>query len=622
MQNIICSEYQAIIYLTIMLKGGNIRKLALLIIGGIFALTGLFFGSRSIVNNRYSSKIPELPESISLSAPVKMQISDALIKAHRFPSAENLGMLGMVYHSSANYNQAALCYELAIKRSKSEWIWNYYLGYLNMEMGVSDAAIENFKRVFETNQNVYHAWYYLGEEYKNLRKNEQAEESFGNIISIQNSRPAREKSNRYDYFPLGTYARFQLARIYFDSGRIDLSEQMLKEIIQNNRSFGPAYRLLGNIYSMQGDIPLSKRYGVRANDLLAFSPPVDTLVDRLALMSRSELYLLKKIDEAENSIYPEWAMKLVDKAIKYIPDNKYLISKAIKICFMLDLDEKAISYTDQHIDYFQENFTEMNNMGMLFFQKGLYTQSMKYYARALELKPDDAKVQISMAMCSWTVGEKKKAHEILDALLETNQSNPEVLTDITSLLFDLGEEEKALRYLTRLKQLSPTNPKVQKMAGGIAEKNGNIQEAVSLYESSFKGNPEDLTTIRYLGNLLIRQLMWERAMELYREALDFHPNDPYLLERLGTLLVTCPDPKLRNIEEGKDYSERAFIHTTSRSITLISAGRSLALAYAELGDKQNAHSIISMTINIARAENISQAYQQELENISQRIQSP
>ncbi len=581
----------------------------------------LVFVVRAVINNQYSSKIPELSESISLSVPVKMQISDALAKAHRFPSAENLGMLGMVYHSSANYEQAAQCYELALKRDKSDWIWSYYLGYLNMEMGASDAVIDNFSKVIETRQNVYHAWYYLGEQYKNLRKNEQAEKSFSNIVNTENRRSARKNASRYDYFPLGTYARFQLARIYFDSERIDLAEQTLKEIIQNNRSFGPAYRLLGNIYSVKGDIPLSDRYGVRANDLVAFSPPVDTLIDKLVLISRSELYLLKKIDEAEKSIYPEWAMKLVDNAILYIPDNKYLISKAIKICLMLNLDQKANSYVDQHIAYFQESFTEMNNMGMLFFQKGLYPQSLKYSIAALELNPDDSKIQISMAMCYWTVGEKQKALEILNGLIEENQNNPDVLAEITSLLFDLGEEEKARGQLTRLKQLAPTHPKVQKMAGGMAERKGNIQEAINMYEASFRGDPEDLSTIRYLGNLLIRQLMWDRAMGLYREALEYHPNDPFLLERLGTLLVTCPDPTLRNINEGKDFSERAFIHTTSRSLTLISAGRSLALAYAELGDKQNAQSIINMTINIARAENISQAYQKELENISQRIQT-
>ncbi len=124
-----------------MFKGGNIRKPVLLIVGGIIALMVLVFVVRAVINNQYSSKIPELSESISLSVPVKMQISDALAKAHRFPSTENLGMLGMVYHSSANYEQAAQCYELALKRDDSQWIWSYYLGYLNMEMGASDCSL-------------------------------------------------------------------------------------------------------------------------------------------------------------------------------------------------------------------------------------------------------------------------------------------------------------------------------------------------------------------------------------------------------------------------------------------------------------------------------------------------
>jgi len=130
-----------------------------------------------------------------------------------------------------------------------------------------------------------------------------------------------------------------------------------------------------------------------------------------------------------------------------------------------------------------------------------------------------------------------------------------------------------------------------------------------------------MSTIRSLGNLLLKQEMWDPYIGLLRSALEYHPNDPYLLERLGTILVTCPDPAHRNTREGRDYSERAFIHTDSRSMTLVSAGRSLALAYAELGDKQNAWSIINMTLNIARRENISPSYQEELQSIARRIQT-
>ena len=41
--------------------------------------------------------------------------------------------LGMVFHSGSFYDKAAQCYKLTIKRDKSAWIWDYYLGYLSKE---------------------------------------------------------------------------------------------------------------------------------------------------------------------------------------------------------------------------------------------------------------------------------------------------------------------------------------------------------------------------------------------------------------------------------------------------------------------------------------------------------
>jgi tetratricopeptide (TPR) repeat protein len=237
------------------------------------------------------------------------------------------------------------------------------------------------------------------------------------------------------------------------------------------------------------------------------------------------------------------------------------------------------------------------------------------------LRPKDVEIQNSLAICYWYMGDKQKSLGILDEVIEENQDNPDVLANVTNLMFDLGEDEKARSHLIRVKQLAPEHPKVQRMFAGIAEQEGNFQEAISLYESSFNNDPEDLSTIRFLGNLLYRQKIWDKYIRYFRTALEHHPNDPYLLERLGTVLVSCPDPAWRNTLEGRDFSERAFIHTTSRSITLVSAGRSLALAYAELGDKQNATTVIHMTINIARRENIAQSYQKELENIARRIQT-
>ena len=122
---------------------------------------------------------------------------------------------------------------------------------------------------------------------------------------------------------------------------------------------------------------------------------------------------------------------------------------------MSNSDQQAESYVDQHIGYFPESFTEMNNMGMLFFQKRIYPQSIKYFTRALAIRPDDAEIQNCLAICLWSTGNQQKSLEILDGLIEEYRFDPEILANTTNLLFDLGEDEKAMVSLTRLKQLSP-----------------------------------------------------------------------------------------------------------------------------------------------------------------------
>jgi tetratricopeptide (TPR) repeat protein len=570
---------------------------------------------RFIIINPVSREIPKVSDNTILSQPVKEQISEAFKKARRNPTAENLGMLGMVYHSSANYSEAAKCYELAINRSKTDWIWNYYNGYLNMEMGNSDAAIKNFAQVTEKKPEIDLAWYYLGEEYKNLRNTELAEKSFGRIQSGKIKTTAAKAATRQDHFSLKTYAKFELSRLYFDTGRPDLAEKSLNELIQSEYLFGPSYKLLGNIYNLKGDTILGNRFTVRANDLINFSPPVDTLMDKLVLLSRSELYLLKKIDEAEKSFHSDWALKLVNQGLQYMPDNNYLISKAIKIYLWKNLNEQAIAFTDKHLALFNDNATEIKNTGMIFFQKGIYPQAARYWTRALELKPDDIMTQEYLAKCFWATGERQKSLEILNEITEKNQDNPDVLADVTDLLIQFGAKEEATGYLTKLKKLAPTNPKVQKISGEIAQANGEIRDAITFYESSFRGAPEDVQTIRNLGDLYLTQKMWDKYISLYRKALEFHPNNPDFLARLGETLISCPDPSLRNIAEGKEFTERAFTYYNCPPDILIVTGSHLAYAYSMLGDKQKAITTISQTINIGRRQNIPADQQAKLENM-------
>ena len=597
----------------------NTRKKILFIVGGFIGLTLAVLLYLNVVSNQNKKGIPEISDTSNLSLVVQEQISDALKKARRKPTAQNVGELGMAYHSSTHYNQAVQCYQLAIEKNKSDWKWYYYLGSISMELGDAGKAVENFNRVTAINPDISLARYYLGEAYSNLRQNDLAEKAFSEV-AVKNNIPGGKAATRIDNFPLGVYAMFQLSKVYFETGRLDLAEETLKTLIKTNDLYGPAYRLLGNVYSTKGDVASGEKYTVIASDLLPFSPPVDTLADRLTMLSRSELFLLKKIDEAKNSAYTDWAHLLVEQGLKFFPDNPDLVSKAIDIYLWKNLNQKAAALTDKHIKTNIGNYDELVAMGMKFFNKGIYNEAIKYLTNAWALKSEDYEIYVSLAFSYWKTGDKQKAEELLTRAAETNPDKAEVLAGVTYTFIRIENYEKAGYYLNRIKQLAPDNPRIQKISGKIAESNGDTMAAISLYESSFKGNPKDIETINSLADLLIDKALWQRFYNFYKEAIRQNPNNPEFLEKWGTFYLACPDKSFRNIDESVEYSKRAFINIYSPPHIVLSAGKNLAVAYLIKRDKENALNAVNKTISYAQRNNAPQNIKQELEKLRNEIQ--
>jgi tetratricopeptide (TPR) repeat protein len=597
------------------------RKALLISLAVAAAAILIYFLITFIMVIPYRVQIPSIPDAKNLSGPLNNQLSVAQRNAYKKPCSENLGLLGLAFHSNSFYDKASVCYSLAIKRKKGDWKWNYYLGYLNQEMGDPRSAIKNYNEVTRIKPDLFLAWYYKGECYQKTGVNDSAEIAFNTIISGMDKNAILKTRERYDYFPLVTYSMYDLARIYMNSGRVEQAEKLLTDIVNYQRAFGPAYRLLGNVYNINGNESLSSQYLVRAGDLTVNPSPVDTLIDRLSLISRSDNYLLKKIDEAEKSIFPEYALKLVNHSMQYFPENKYLVAKAVRLYLIRDMGKVALQYLDKHYNYFKSDFKELKGVGDLLYSKEYYTEAMNYYLQAEKLKPDDGQVQSCIVICLSREGRRDQALNTANSYLSKNKNNPALLADGITLLLDLGETEKAVRWLSVLKSLSPSPAKVKQLTGMLADKGGRWNEALENYYAAFAADPSDLTTVRLLGNLLVRQKLWGKAIAHFRKALEFHPNEPYILERLGTLLVTCTDAGLRDVGQGRYFCERAFINISSHSVTLISAGRSLAIAYALLGDKQNALKVIRMTIDSADEQDVPDSYREDLRNLLNKFNS-
>jgi tetratricopeptide (TPR) repeat protein len=279
-----------------------------------------------------------------------------------------------------------------------------------------------------------------------------------------------------------------------------------------------------------------------------------------------------------------------------------LISRAIPRYFAAGNDDKAFDYMDKHFKSFIDDFDELIKMAGLIFEKGYNPQAMTYFNQAKKLQPQNSKLALWLS----SRGMQNEAIVLLNEQITKDPKNTEILVDAVKLILRMGKREMAKSYLAKLKEVSPSNTDALKLSGAIAEEEGKLNEAFSIYEEAFKNDPKDLDIIKYLAEIYYKKKMWDKAMIHLRSALNSYPNMPFLLEGLGNLLITCPDPKLVNITEGIEYSERAYINYKSNISVIISAGRNLAKAYSILGDKQRAAIFINQTNSLAKKENLPQ----------------
>ncbi len=548
----------------------------------------------------YGPKIPDLPELSTLNIELRKQIRDAHRKAHKKPSSNNLGTLGAVYHSSQLYEKAADCYRIAIKRDGSSWIWSYYLGCLDKEMSKPQDAINNFKKVLEENPRAYNALYYMGEEYQNIGLNDEALSVYAEIAGRDPVTQYRSGKFRKDYYPLSIYAKYQTARIHFNLKDYDKAEEVLNDIL-GDYSYGPAYRLLGSLYSAKGDSAASEACMIRSNELLHITNPVDTLTDLLALRSRSESFILKQIDEADYDSYLDWANTLINNALSYAPDNKYVVSKAVKIMLRTQSGNRAADLLDAHFANFSDNLPELKEVADILYINELFAQSARYYLRAIELDPGDTEIQANLIISMFRDNKAQAADDLLIKFVKDQPGDPEVLINASYISILTNKWDQADNYLKQLEEISPSDPKGLLLSGLCKLEEGNTKEAEALFRRSFRKKP-DILSVEALGDLLTEQKRWREAINHYKLALSPFPNEPSVLLKLGILLVSSQDETLRNYDQGIEYLHRLIVHRSCPPDNLVMSASNLSQAYENLDNKRKASACNEFVNNLLQAK--------------------
>jgi tetratricopeptide (TPR) repeat protein len=341
--------------------------------------------------------------------------------------------------------------------------------------------------------------------------------------------------------------------------------------------------------------------------------------------------LVVKADLAENQ---KQQIKLLREANEVLPDSAAIMILLGGVLAADNQLDEALAVLQEVQDLDPENIQALEFAAAIRVQQEKYDEALKIFDRLAELQPRSFVPQIQKAE---VLQEQKKFDEamaILDTLRNREPGNPLILLQRGKLFAEMKNYDAAMRDIDTTLRLSGDLPELETSAYAakitilcqqekFAEALTGLQKLPSVKRNSLpyklmavqvyamaKSNtpalkmldemlveqPEHKGLKRFRGDMLLGLGRHEEAIAVYNELLASGDDDDGVYNNLAWVLATSPDDSLRDGKLALDYALKSCELTHYKKPHILST---LASAYAELGDFNNAVKWIEQGLELA-----------------------
>jgi len=130
----------------------------------------------------------------------------------------------------------------------------------------------------------------------------------------------------------------------------------------------------------------------------------------------------------------------------------------------------------------------------------LYRESVAYYQRAIELRPDFIQASIDMAISFEALGEYDQAITAYKGVLDNAENRAPLIQHLIQLFIQNRKYEDALVYLKKLDEMGLATTETNRKIGLIYLELERYDEAIDIFSEQLKSNPEAHQMRLYLGS--------------------------------------------------------------------------------------------------------------------------
>jgi tetratricopeptide (TPR) repeat protein len=251
----------------------------------------------------------------------------------------------------------------------------------------------------------------------------------------------------------------------------------------------------------------------------------------------------------------------LDRALELRPTGK-------KLALFAAQQKTTRPYYDAFAERYHDDADRQFEAATQLWSLGWSERALPFYERALELRPDDFRVALDLALVR---ADQSQGRQAIDDLVHLRARRPGVALvhqNLGAILLDredpgaamvhfqdaiaadphalgawlglgqaaiaTGELDRAERALARVLVEAPWHAEAHRLLGLVAATRGDRTAAVAHYRLAADLAPYDRDVLRDLGAVLQATGALDEAIATYQRALVLHPRDYRTLDALGT----------------------------------------------------------------------------------------
>src|SRR3954467_12044803 len=177
-----------------------------------------------------------------------------------------------------------------------------------------------------------------------------------------------------------------------------------------------------------------------------------------------------------------------------------------------------------------------NNLGVLYYNKGLYEEAVAAFMRALELDPKMQVAQRNLEIAYFNTGYYDKRVAELNERLRVRPDDRDARWELGRTHALLCQTADAVSEFTELLQYYPADIGALVQLGLAERTNGDLDKSLGYLERALALDPSSSVVNFYIGEVLYNRGVNEGALDALKKAVELNPQNPDAYYLMGFVL--------------------------------------------------------------------------------------